>query len=152
MIWMRWLQMRNEGLYIYPSQGCFFIRDMTFHMSCLFVSNNYLLIIYIYTCYIAFPLEMLCPQSMFMERLTSSFCLAMSSHDSMFLVLLRLMIPDDMSDEELSRTVELWKSLPTLVRSSAKLGVYRVLVLDNIDILTGSYIYSYDLNVEREFS
>ena len=56
---------------------------------------------------IAFPLEMLCPQSMFMERLTSSFWLAMSSHDSLFLVLLRLMIPDDMSDEESSRTVEL---------------------------------------------
>jgi hypothetical protein len=50
---------------------------------------------------------MLCPQSMFMEKLTSSFWLVMSSHDSMFLVLLRLMIPDDMSDEELSRTVEL---------------------------------------------
>jgi hypothetical protein len=50
---------------------------------------------------------MLCPQSMFMEMLTSSFWLAMSLHDSMFLVLLRLMIPDDMSDEELSGTVEL---------------------------------------------
>ena len=46
------------------------------------------------------PLEMLCPQSMFMERLTSSFWLAMSLHDSMFLVLLRLMIPNDMSDED----------------------------------------------------
>jgi hypothetical protein len=105
--------MRNEGLYIYPTQGCPFIRDMTFHMSCLFIINNYLLLIYIYifiyiyVCYIAFPLEMLCPQSMFMERLTSSFWLAMSSHDSLFLVLLRLMIPNDMSDEELSKTVKL---------------------------------------------
>jgi hypothetical protein len=50
---------------------------------------------------------MLCPQSMFMERLTSSFWLAMSSHDSLFLVLLRLMIPNNMSDEELNKTVEL---------------------------------------------
>jgi hypothetical protein len=49
---------------------------------------------------------MLCPQSIFMERLTSSFWLAMSLHESLFLVL-RLMIPEDMSDEELSRTVEL---------------------------------------------
>jgi hypothetical protein len=40
--------MRNEGLYIYPAQGCPFIRDMTFHMSCLFIINNYLLLIYIY--------------------------------------------------------------------------------------------------------
>jgi hypothetical protein len=53
------------------------------------------------------PLEMLCPQSMFMERLTSSFWLTMSSHDSLFLVLSGLTIRDDMSDEELSRTVEL---------------------------------------------
>jgi hypothetical protein len=40
--------MRNEGLYIYPVQGCPFIRDMTFHISCLFIINNYLLVIYIY--------------------------------------------------------------------------------------------------------
>jgi hypothetical protein len=50
---------------------------------------------------------MLCPQSMFMERLNSLFWIAISSHDSLFFVLLILMIPDDMSDEELSRTIEL---------------------------------------------
>jgi hypothetical protein len=50
---------------------------------------------------------MLCPQSMFMERLTSLFWLAMSSHYPLFLVLLRLMILDNMSDEELSITAEL---------------------------------------------
>jgi hypothetical protein len=53
------------------------------------------------------PLEMLCPQSIFMERLTSLFWLAMSSHDSLFLTLSGLTIRDDMSDEELSRIVEL---------------------------------------------
>jgi hypothetical protein len=53
------------------------------------------------------PLEMLCPQSMFMERLVSLFWLAMSSHDSLFLVLSGLTIRDNMSDEELSITVEL---------------------------------------------
>jgi hypothetical protein len=33
-------------------QGCPFIRDMTFHMSCLFIINYYLLVIYIYYIYL----------------------------------------------------------------------------------------------------
>ena len=53
------------------------------------------------------PLEMICPQSMFMKRLTSSFWLTMSSHVSLFLVLSGLTIRDNMSDKELSRIVEL---------------------------------------------
>jgi hypothetical protein len=46
-----------------------------------------------------------CPQSVFMERLTTSLWLAM--HDSLFLALSRLTIQDDMSVEEFSRTAEL---------------------------------------------
>jgi hypothetical protein len=61
------------------------------------------------------PLEILCPQSMFMERITSFFWLAMSSHDSLFLVLSLLTIRDDMSDEELSRIIELRKGQTILI-------------------------------------
>jgi hypothetical protein len=45
---MRLYYNEDESLYHIPTQGCPFIRGMTFHMSCLFIINNYLLFIYFY--------------------------------------------------------------------------------------------------------